>query len=197
MNEHARTTFDTVGQRARTYAGDANRWGERHLPGGARTLWGLLGVLLVLGLLWVLRPAATTTPTRGFGAGGPMPVGVSKVAAGDINVTFNALGTVTSLATDTVRPQVSGEIVKFDFTEGQMIKAGDVLCEIDPRTYQDALDQAKGQLARDAALLANARIDLKRFQALNAQNAISKQQLDTQAALVQQDKGVVESDNAA
>jgi multidrug efflux system membrane fusion protein len=126
-----------------------------------------------------------------------MPVGVSKVVAGDINVTFNALGTVTSLATDPVRPQVSGEIVKFDFTEGQTVKAGDVIAEIDPRTYQAALDQAKGQLARDAAALANARIDLKRFQALNAQNAISKQQLDTQAALVRQDEGVVESDNAA
>lgn len=197
MNDHSRSTFDAVGQRAKTYAGDANRWGERHLPGGARTLWGLLGLLLVIGALWLLRPAATTTQTPGSGAGGPMPVGVSKVVAGDINVTFNALGTVTSLATDTVRPQVSGEIVKFDFTEGQMVKAGDVLCEIDPRTFQDALDQAKGQLARDAAALANARIDLKRFQALNAQNAISKQQLDTQAALVRQDEGVVESDNAA
>jgi len=197
MNDHARSTFDTVGQRARTYAGDANRWGERHLPGGARTLWSLLGLLLIFGALWVLRPAATPTVPRGFGAGGPMPVGVSKVVAGDISVTFNALGTVTSLATVTVRPQVSGQIIKFDFVEGQMVKAGDVICEIDPRSFQAALDQAKGQLARDAAALANARIDLGRFQSLNAQNAISRQQLDTQAALVRQDAGAVQSDNAA
>jgi multidrug efflux system membrane fusion protein len=134
---------------------------------------------------------------RRFGIDIAQPVGASRVEVGDIHVTVNALGTVTPLATVTVRPQVSGQILKIDFVEGQMVKAGDVLAEIDPRTFQAALDQAKGQLARDSAALANAKIDLGRFQALNAQNAISKQQLDTQAALVRQDSGVVQADNAA
>ena len=198
MNDHARNAFDTVGQRARSYAGDASRWGEQNLPGGRRTLWGVLGLVLVLLVLWALRPAATNTRSSGqFGLGGPTPVGVAKVIQGDVNVTFDALGTVTPLATDTVRPQVSGTIVKIDFTEGSTVNAGDVLAEIDPRTYQDALNQAKGQLVRDQAALANAKLDLARFQALVAANALATQQRDTQAALVRQDEGTVETDKAS
>ena len=97
---------------------------------------------------------------------------VAKAISGDINVTLNALGTVTPLATATVRPQVSGMLVKLNFTEGQMVKAGDTLAQIDPRPYQAALDQARGQLARDTANLANARVDLARYQALLKQKAI-------------------------
>ena len=198
MNDHARSSFDTVSERARTYADDASRWGERNLPGGKRTLWVGLIFLLVIGLLWVLRPAPSTTTDRlRLGLSGPMPVGVSSVVSGDINVTYDALGTVTPLATVTVRPQVSGTIVKIDFTEGSTVKAGDVLAEIDPRTYQDALNQAKGQLVRDQAALANAKLDLARFQALVAANALATQQRDTQAALVRQDQGTVETDKAA
>ena len=197
MNDQTRTPFEIAGTRARGYADDASRWGERHLPGGARTLWVALGLVAILFLLWLLRPAATTTGQTGrFGANGPMPVGVAKVVSGDINVTFDALGTVTPLATVTVRPQVSGNIVKIDFSEGTMVKAGDVLAEIDPRTYQDALNQAQGQLARDAAALADARLDLARYQALVKANALATQQRDTQAALVRQDEGTVESDRA-
>jgi multidrug efflux system membrane fusion protein len=123
-------------------------------------------------------------------------VGVAKAARGDIDVTLDALGTVTPLATVTVRPQVSGQLRRIAFEEGQRVKAGDLLAEIDPRSFQAALDQARGQLARDSALLANARVDLRRDQALYAANAISQQVLATQTALVKQYGGVVLSDRA-
>ena len=190
-----RSTFDNVGEKTRTYVDGAGRWGERNLPGGAPTVWIGVGIVAIIVVLWAFWPSANTRTGR-FGVGGPQPVGVAKVEVGDINVRLNALGTVTPLASVTVRPQVSGQILKFDFQEGQMVKAGDVLAEIDPRPFQAALDQAKGQLARDSASLANARVDLGRFQSLWDQKAIARQQVDTQSALVKQDEGVIESDRA-
>src|SRR5689334_10058850 len=172
------------------------RWGAARVPGGAKTLAVGLGLLLLLLLLWAIQPSTTARRVGAFGAGGPQAVGVARAISGDMHITLNGLGTVTPLATVTVRPQVSGQIVKILFHEGQMVKAGDVLAQIDPRTFQAAVDQAQGQLARDRALLANARVDLARFKALLAANAISQQQYATQAALVQQDEGIVKSDEA-
>jgi membrane fusion protein, multidrug efflux system len=182
---------------ARSAAARATSWGETHLPGGARALWIGGGLILVLLLVWFLvhNQSAQQAGSR-FAQGGPMPVGVARATAGDMPITLNALGTVTPLATVTVRPLVSGAIVKFDFQEGQMVKAGDVLAEIDPRPFQAALDQAKGTLDRDRALLANANIDLRRYQTLAAQNAVSQQILATQVSLVHQDEGIVKSDAA-
>jgi len=124
----------------------------------------------------------------------PMSIVPETVGKGDIGINLNALGTVASLATVTVRTQISGYLMKIDFKEGQEVKKGDLLAEIDSRPYEATLTQAKGQLARDEALLKGAQVDLSRYQSLAAQNAVPHQTLDTQVALVAQDQGTVEAD---
>jgi multidrug efflux system membrane fusion protein len=131
------------------------------------------------------------------GPGGPVAVTVAPVGTGEIEVRIPALGTITPLATVTVRPQVSGILTKIAFEEGQLVKAGQFLAEIDPRPYQAALDQAKGNLRRDLALLADAKLDLKRFEELIKEDSVAQQQLDNQRALVDQYSGMIESDQAA
>jgi len=126
-----------------------------------------------------------------------MSIVAETISKGDIGVTLNALGTVTSLATVTVRSQISGYLMRIAFTEGDEVKKGDLIAEIDPRPYEAALAQAKGALARDEALLKGAQVDLTRYQGLAAQNAVPHQQLDTQVALVAQYQGTVELDRAA
>jgi multidrug efflux system membrane fusion protein len=201
--EAARHHFDSAGRRimpyvekARGVGGDVRRWSSKHLPGGERTMWVVLGLVLLVLFVWAILPGQNAGNQPGFGAGGPQPVGVAKAAKGSIDVSLDGLGTVTPLATVTVRPQVSGQLRRIDFQEGQPVKAGDLLAEIDPRSFQASLDQARGQLARDSALLANARVDLKRNQALFAANAISQQVLATQETLVRQYQGVTLSDRA-
>jgi multidrug efflux system membrane fusion protein len=164
-------------------------WPER------RTLLWIVGGLVVLALvIWRAIPDASTD--RSGRLGGAQSVAVARAVQGDLDITLNALGTVTPLATVTVRPQVGGQIVKIYFTEGQMVKAGTLLVEIDPRPFQAALDQAKGQLARDQASLANAILDLKRQKGLMAANATSQQAYATQQAQVGQLQGTVKSDEA-
>src|SRR5258706_5279194 len=177
----------------RAWAG-VKSWSARN-PRLSRVVWFAVGLALLALLIWAIYPAKQTG-RRGLINQGAQPVGVARVINGDINVAPDALGTVTPLATATVRPQVGGMLVKLNFTEGQMVKAGQTLAQIDPRPYQAALDQARGQLARDAATLANAKVDLVRYQALLAQNAISQQQFATQAATVRSTEGIVVSDQA-
>ncbi|SOZ60775.1 multidrug efflux system, subunit A [Cupriavidus taiwanensis] len=140
-------------------------------------------------------PASAGPGGPGGRAGMPRsPVVVATVAQRDMDVVLNGLGNVTPVSNVTVRAQVSGPLLKVLFKEGQMVKAGDVLAEIDPRPFQAALDQAVGQLARDQALLQNARLDQQRYRTLLGQDSISKQQVDTQDALVRQYEGVVKTD---
>ena len=200
--EDARRRFGNAGDRVDPYLdkakgaiGGVRRWSDRRLPGGERTLWIVVGLILLALFVWAILPGSQTN-TSGFGANGPQPVGVAAAARGDIDIALNALGTVTPLATATVRPQVSGQLLRINLQEGQIVKAGDLLAEIDPRPFRASLDQAKGQLARDEASLANARVDLRRSQALYASQATSQQALATQAALVKQDEGIVMSDRA-
>jgi multidrug efflux system membrane fusion protein len=133
----------------------------------------------------------------GGGPNSAVAVTVASVVSGDIEVRIPALGTVTPLATVTVRPQVSGILTKIAFQEGQLVKAGQFLAEIDPRPYQAALEQANGNLRRDQALLADAKLDLTRFEELIKEDSVAQQQLDTQRALVDQYIGTLESDRAA
>ena len=131
------------------------------------------------------------------GMGGPMPVQVRPVQTGDIHIYLNGLGTVTPSNSVTVHSRVDGELLRLNFTEGQSVRAGELLADLDPRPYQVQLTQAEGQLARDQALLAAARVDQKRYQGLLAQDSISSQQVDTQNALVQQYQGTVKVDQGA
>ena len=127
----------------------------------------------------------------------PVPVLASAARAADVPVHLDGVGTARALNTVTVRPQVDGKIVSISFTEGQEVPKGFVLAKIDPVTYQAQYDQAVATKGKDEAQLANARLDLERYTRLAATNAINKQQLDTQRALVNQLEAQVKADQAA
>lgn len=162
-----------------------------------RFLWLLLLALLVAVVVWWVLRRHEAANTGRYTNTGPMPVGTATVVKGDMPVVDNALGTVTPLATVTVQTQINGQLIDVGFQEGQMVNKGDFLAQIDPRPYQVALEQAQGQLAKDQAALADAELDLARYKKLVAQNAIATQTLDTQVATVAQDKGTVQTDQAA
>lgn len=146
---------------------------------------------------WYWWPRTAPPPAARAGRGlPPQPVGAATVDTGDIRIVLNALGTVTALATVTVKTQISGQLVAIGFTEGQLVHKGDFLAQIDPRPYQVALEQAQGQLAHDQGLLQQAQTNLKRFQTLGRQDSIAQQQVDDQRFLVAQYTGTVQSDQA-
>ena len=165
-----------------------------------RRLGWLIGLAAIIGLVVFVihhRLASHAGPAFGQRMGGPLPVSVAKVTTADVPVVIDALGTVTPLATVNVRPQVTGPIVNIAFQEGQSIEKGGLLAEIDPRPYQAALDQARGQLDRDRAALNSAQVDLARYKRLLAQNSVAAQTYSDQQATVNQDQATLVADQAA
>jgi multidrug efflux system membrane fusion protein len=165
-------------------------------PGRRRWPW-LVGLVVVaayvLHALWAARgPAGTEGSAKPAGVG--VPVTVATAREGDLPVYLTGLGSVTAFNTVTVRSRVDGQLVNVAFREGQFVHAGDLLAEIDPRPFEAQLVQAEGQMARDAAQLRDARLDLVRYRDLVARQLIAKQQVDTQAALVGQYEGTVKLD---
>ncbi len=170
-------------------------------PAGKRhrlVLIAVVGAIIVLVLsVRHFQPNAQDGRSGGPGRAAkspPVPVSVATATRGDIDVRIPALGTVTPLATITVRTQISGILQKIFFTEGQLVKQGELLAQIDPRPYEAALEQMQGNLRRDQALLADAKLDLKRYEGLVKEDSIAVQQLDTQRALVNQYEGTIQSD---
>jgi membrane fusion protein, multidrug efflux system len=146
-------------------------------------------------VLYLRTKQPLAAPPRGRnGQNTPVAVSVATAVLGDIQVKIPALGTVTPLATVTVRTQIIGTLQKIFFTEGQFVHQGDALAQIDPRPYEAALQQMEGSLKRDQALLADARLDLKRYEGLVKEDSIAQQQLDTQRALVDQYAGTIQAD---
>jgi multidrug efflux system membrane fusion protein len=168
-------------------------------------LWISLVVVLLAAIAAVYyfyflpKTAAATTPAAGSkhgGASDKIRVVVAKAAKGDIGVYLTGLGAVTPLYTDTIQSRVNGQLMKVLFTEGQMVKTGDLLLQIDTRPYDAQLAQYVAQKEHDQALLDNANIDLARYQTLWKQDSIPQQTLATQVSLVKQDQGTVDSDQA-
>jgi membrane fusion protein, multidrug efflux system len=171
-------------------------------PRRKRWLW--IAVVIALALLAIFFLTRKHTPAAGqktgakdggrAGASAATPVVAVQATQGNIGVYVTGLGAITPIYTVTVKSRVDGELVKVYFKEGDSVRQGDPLVEIDPRPYEAVVTQAEGQLTRDQALLANARIDLTRYQTLLAQDAIPEQQLATQRALVTQYEGTVKND---
>jgi len=171
----------------------------------SRSRWVVVAVVIATAAgigawYWYTQAPATETPGAGKGRDGasrPLPVSAVPAKQGSIDVYVNALGTVTPRNVVVVRPRVDGQLMQVAFKEGQTVKAGEVLAEIDPRPFQVQLAQAQGQLAKDEALLNNARVDLERYRSLLAQDSIERQKVDTQESLVRQYQATIQADQAA
>jgi membrane fusion protein, multidrug efflux system len=160
-------------------------------------IWSLLLLLIALAILWFLRHQEAEKKAAALAASKPQPgiaITTATATKGSIGIYLDSIGTVTPVYTDSITGQVDGLVVAVHFTEGQIVTKGDPLIDIDPRPYRATLLQAQGALERDQNILAQARMDLDRYRAAWARNAIAKQILDDQEKLVLQDEGTVKND---
>jgi membrane fusion protein, multidrug efflux system len=195
MDERTRTT-DEADPKLRQVPPDPI---TKSRPGGR--LRALVGVIILAGVVFgtyhYLRSTHTAqAPSSKRSQQGTQAVGAATVGQGDIRVVVNALGTVTPIATVTVQTQISGLLMEVGFTEGQTVKKGDFLTQIDDRPYRLLQAQYEAQLAHDQGVLAQAKVDLVRYQKLAEQNSIARQQYEDQIYIVQQDEGTVQLDQA-
>jgi len=166
-----------------------------------RLIFGsVAAAVLVAVIAWAMKPGSQSAGGpggRGADAGRPIPVRAVAATTGSVDVTLDALGTVSALNTATIHSRVDGPLLQVPFHEGQLVKAAELLAQIDPSTFRAALNQAEGQLAKDEAQLAGARVDLERYTGLLAKDSIASQTVDAQRFTVQQLEGAVRSDKAA
>jgi len=167
-------------------------------------LW-IIVLLVIAGVVFFIlhnnasKKAQTASSGSGAGGGrrgmtGPVPVTVATATKGDIGVYIDAIGTVTPVYTDSITAQVTGVLTAVNYREGQFVRKGDALIEIDPRPYQATLEEAQGTLERDQGVLAQAQMDVERYRIAWARNGINKQLLDDQEKIVLQDQGTVKLD---
>ena len=171
---------------------------QRPRPRSQWWLWLLVLAVLGCGGYWLLEKSWERLPLAAEPAARPVPQGVPVIVAaarqGDMPVYLTGLGSVTAFNTVTVKSRVDGQLIKIAFREGQFVGQGDLLAEIDPRPFEVQLEQAQGQMARDVALLKDAKINLARNQQLLAKQLIAKQQVDDLAAAVGQYEGAIKMD---
>src|SRR5262245_2403476 len=179
-------------------AGNENLGKTRH-----RRRWAVsaIAITITIASVYIFRSGSGDAQQGGArrrsSAGGqPVSVVTATARTGELNVYLSGLGTVTALNTVIVKSRVDGQLTKVLFQEGQLVTSGQLLAEIDPRPFEVQLAQAEGQLARDQALLTNARVDLERYRVLYGQDSIPKQQLDSQESLVRQYEGTIKADQS-
>jgi multidrug efflux system membrane fusion protein len=199
MDERTRTTDEHIAPKLRRTLPTAPV--VKSKPRRGKLIVGLIVLIgLAAGGYWAYRSQYATQPAstaqRTVPQGAPQSVGAATVGQGDIRVIVNGLGTVTPIATVTVQTQINGQLLEVGFTEGQLVKKGDFLAQIDPRPYQLQQAQFEGQLAHDRGLLAQSQVDLARYQKLAEQNSIARQQYEDQVYIVQQNEGTVKLDQA-
>ncbi|MFM9882825.1 MAG: MdtA/MuxA family multidrug efflux RND transporter periplasmic adaptor subunit [Burkholderiales bacterium] len=174
-------------------------------------LWSLIILIVAIGgyfaylRFWPSPDPVSTAATKAGkgkkgdafgGANRPIPIVALPARSGEIDIHLSGLGTITPLRTVTVKSRISGQLLRLHVAEGELVREGQLLAEIDPRPFEVQLAQAEGQMARDRALLDNARLDLDRYRTLFEQDSIAKQQVDTQVALVRQYEGAVKVDQS-
>src|ERR1700676_856972 len=176
-------------------SGDASRPVQKR-----RHRWVWAVVLILFGLLfyWVIQhQQKSQTAALGGGrrpGGGTVPITVATAHAGSVNIYMDAIGTVTALSTVYITAQVTGLVTSVHYSEGQMVRKGDPLIEIDPRPFEATLQQAQGTLERDQNILAEAKMDLERYQVAWFKNDIPRQTLEDQEKVVLQEQGTVKND---